>query len=103
MKLQFSGPPDPEFARQKRLNPVLGLVFRLISRKVRQAAKRAGTGYVFLFMQADGAQLAKITELVESGAIKPVVDRVFPFEALNDALAYIETGRAKGKVVIRLT
>lgn len=40
--------------------------------------------------------------LIESGAIRPVVNKVFPFEATNDALAYVESGRAKGKVVIKV-
>jgi NADPH:quinone reductase-like Zn-dependent oxidoreductase len=56
----------------------------------------------FLFMWAQGEQLGKITALIESGAIRAVVDRVFPFEATNEALAYVETGRAKGKVVIKV-
>ena len=53
-------------------------------------------------MAANGEQLSKITSLIESGAIRPVVDRVFPFEATNEALAYVETGRAKGKVVVKV-
>ena len=100
--VSISGPPDPGFAIQKRLNPLLGLLFRLISRRVRRAATKAGIRYSFLFMQGNGAQLAKLTELIEAGAIRAIVDRVFPFDALNEALAYVETGRARGKVVVRL-
>ena len=62
-------------------------------------------GYVYarnLFMRAEGSQLKKISQLVESGVIRPVVDRVFPFEKTNEALEYIESGRAKGKVVVKL-
>ena len=53
-------------------------------------------------MRAQGQQLAQITKLIESGVIKSVIDKVFPFEQTNDALAYLETGRAKGKVVIKI-
>jgi NADPH:quinone reductase-like Zn-dependent oxidoreductase len=53
-------------------------------------------------MRADGAQLSTITSLVESGAIAPVIDRVFPFQDAQGALAYVERGRAKGKVVVEL-
>ena len=53
-------------------------------------------------MRANGEQLSKITSLIEAGIIRPVMDRVFPFEATNEALAYIETGRSKGKVVVKL-
>jgi NADPH:quinone reductase-like Zn-dependent oxidoreductase len=100
--ISISGPPDPEFARDKGLNLVLRLVLRFLSRGIRAKAKRRGVRYSFLFMSAQGDQLSKITSLIESGAIRPVVDRVFPFEATNEALAYVETGRAKGKVVIKV-
>lgn len=53
-------------------------------------------------MRPDGAQLHEIAALVDAGTLKPVVDKVFPFDATQDALAYVETGRAKGKVVVKL-
>ncbi len=98
--ISISGPPDPEFAQHKRLGPVIGLVMRLLSRGIRAKARKAGIRYTFLFMAGTGAQLAKLTALIEGGVIRPVIDRVFPFAAMNDAMAYIEAGRAKGKVVV---
>jgi NADPH:quinone reductase-like Zn-dependent oxidoreductase len=53
-------------------------------------------------MKADGHQLSQITQLIDSGVIRPVVDRVYPFADTNDALAYVESGRAKGKVVVSM-
>ncbi len=100
--ISISGPPDPEFATQINGNWFLKTVMRFLSASVRKEAKRLGVGYSFLFMRAHGEQLGKITKLIESGAIKPVVDRVFPFEQANEAMAYVETGRAKGKVVIKV-
>lgn len=100
--ISISGPPDPEFAGKQKLNMVLKLVLRLLSRGIRGKARRAGVGYQFLFMWAQGDQLGKITSLIESGIIRPVVDRIFPFEKTNEALAYVETGRAKGKVVVKV-
>ncbi|MER8553674.1 NADP-dependent oxidoreductase [Mesorhizobium sp. M1217] len=100
--ISISGPPDPEFAREKGLNLMLRLVLRLLSRGIRAKAKRRAVQFSFLFMWAQGDQLSKIAALIESGAIRPVLDRVFPFEATNEALAYVETGRAKGKVVIKV-
>ncbi|RXT20557.1 NADPH:quinone oxidoreductase [Rhizobium leguminosarum] len=97
--ISISGPPDPAFARAKGLNAVLRLVLRLLSSAIRRKAKRAGADYSFLFMCADGSQLEQITKLIEDGTIHPVVDRTFAFEKLNEAFAYIDTGRAKGKVV----
>jgi NADPH:quinone reductase-like Zn-dependent oxidoreductase len=73
---------------------------RLLSFGIRRKSKRLGISYSFLFMTANGGQLAKITSLIETGAIRPVMDRVFPFVRTNEALNYVETGRAKGKVVV---
>ncbi|MDE1148361.1 MAG: NADP-dependent oxidoreductase [Azospirillaceae bacterium] len=100
--ISISGPPDPAFAKARGLNRMLRLVLRLLSAGIRRKAKRAGVDYSFLFMHADGAQLTRIARLIEDGTIRPVVDRTYPFEQLNEAFAYIETGRAKGKVVVTL-
>ena len=53
-------------------------------------------------MRAEGGQLGKIAKLMENGAIKPVLDTVFPFEQTNEAMQYVESGRSKGKVVIKV-
>ena len=98
--ISISGPPDPEFARQSGLGWPLQKVMRLLSFGIRRKSKRRGISYSFLFMTANGGQLAKITALIEAGEIRPVVDQVFPFEKTNEALAYVETGRARGKVVV---
>jgi NADPH:quinone reductase-like Zn-dependent oxidoreductase len=98
--ISISGPPDPAFAAEFGLNPFFKLVMGMLSRGIRKKAKRLGIRYSFLFMRAQGKQLSEITSLIESGVIRPVVDKVFPFEQTGDALAYVETGRARGKVVI---
>lgn len=100
--ISISGPPDPDFARQQGLNWFLRQLMRLLSFGIRRKAKSQGVSYSFLFMRADGAQLSQITALIEAGIIRAILDRVFPFEATNDALTYTETGRSKGKVVVRL-
>ena len=98
----IAGPPDPDFAKSIGSNGVVGLVMRFLSRRIRKEARRRHVGYSFLFMRADGDQLQEIAALIDAGIIRPVVDRVFPFEATKEALAYVETGRAKGKVVIKV-
>ena len=99
----LAAPPDPDFAREQGLNWFLRQVLRLLSFGIRRKAKRHRVSYSFLFMRSNGAQLSQIASLIEDGTIRPVVDRTFPFEELNDAFAYIDTGRAKGKVVVTLT
>jgi NADPH:quinone reductase-like Zn-dependent oxidoreductase len=100
--ISISGPPDPQFAKAAGLNGVLQLVMGLLSRRIRKKAKARRASYSFLFMRADGQQLGQIAALIEAGVIRPVVDRVFPFTALNEAMAYVDSGRAKGKVVIKV-
>ena len=100
--ISISGPPDPDFARDNGSSWFLQQVMRLLSFSIRKKAKRRRVSYSFLFMKANGEQLSKIASLIESGILRPVMDRVFPFEATNDALAYIETGRSKGKVVVKV-
>jgi alcohol dehydrogenase len=63
-------------------------------------------GYVLtrrhLFMHPSGADLEVLSGLVDDGRLRPVIDRVFPFEQIADAFAYLEQGHAKGKVVVQL-
>ncbi|MGF6345950.1 NADP-dependent oxidoreductase [Variovorax sp. W2I14] len=100
--ISISGPPDPEFGKSIAAPGFVRLVMRLLSAGIRRRARARGVGYSFLFMRADGGQLREITRLLEAGAIRPVIDRIFPFASTNEALAYVEAGRAKGKVVIKL-
>lgn len=100
--ISISGPPDPDFAKELGLSWMLQLILSLISLKVRKKAKQQGVTFSFLFMRAQGDQLSRITELIELGIIKPVIDKVFPFEQTNEALTYVETGRTKGKVVVKV-
>ena len=99
--ISISGPPDPAFAKALG-SAFLGLVMRLLSRRIRKEAAARGANYSFLFMRTSGSQLREITTLIESGVIRPVLDRVFPFEATKEAMAYVETGRARGKVVVKM-
>ena len=100
--ISISGPPDPDFARDIGASWMLNMGMRLLSYGVRANAKRRQVDYSFLFMRANGGQLAEITALIESGVIRPVVDRVFPFDSTDEALAYVEAGRARGKVVVQV-
>ena len=100
--ISISGPPDPAFGEAIAAPAFVKLAMWLLSAGVRRKASKRGMAYSFLFMQADGSQLREITQLMEAGFIRPVLDRVFPFESTNEALAYLETGRAKGKVVVKL-
>lgn len=98
----IAGPLDARFADENGLGVLMNIIGHLMSFNLRRKAKRTGVTYDFVFMRAQGEQLAKIAALVDAGAIRPVVDRVFPFAQTPEALEYVESGRAKGKVVIRV-
>jgi len=96
------GPPDAAFGRGRRMNVFMVLLFGLLSWKIIRKARKAGATYSFLFMRPDGTQLAEIGELLATERIRPVIDKVFPFDQAKQALAYLEQGRAKGKVVVQM-
>lgn len=100
--ISIAGPPDPDLADDMGLPWIVKQVMRLMSYRIRKNAQRHQVNYAFLFMKPSGDQLREIAALMESGAIRPVVDRVFRFEATKEALAYVETGHAKGKVVVKI-
>jgi NADPH:quinone reductase-like Zn-dependent oxidoreductase len=97
-----SGPPDSAFAKQLGAPKFMGAAMGLLSRKVRNQARKLGVSYSFLFMHSDGAQLRELAALYDAGDLRPLVDRTFPFDQTLEALAYVEQGRGNGKVVITL-
>ncbi|WP_454803132.1 NADP-dependent oxidoreductase [Mucilaginibacter phyllosphaerae] len=100
--ISLVGPPTPEFAEEIGLAWYLKLVTKFLSSGAKKKAKKANANFRFLFMRAEGSQLAKITALIEAGVIKPVIDKLFAFEQTNEAMTYVESGRTKGKVVIKV-
>jgi len=101
LAISVVGPPDAAFARQVG-RPILSPVLSLLSYKVRARARKLGVHYTFFFMRANGAQLKTLAQLYDAGALRPVIDRSFSFDDTLEAMAYVERGRAKGKVVITM-
>ena len=100
--ISISGPPDPNFAKDNGLNWFLQQVMRFLSFSIRKKAKRQRVSYSFLFMRANGEQLSEITSLIESGIVRPVIDRVFQFNSIHEAMTSLEQRRAKGKIVVKV-
>ncbi len=100
--ISLKGPPDPAFGVEIGAPWYLRLFFWLASFRERRAAKQLGTEFLFLFMKASGEQLQSIAALVDAGAIRPVVEKVFPFSSTNEAIRHVESGRTKGKVVLKV-
>ncbi len=100
--VSLTGPPTGEVAKKLGLGWHFQILMNLLSFPVRQKAKKLGVNFNFLFMKADGEALSKITKLIEQDKIRPIIDKVFPFEQMNEALGYVESGRSKGKVVVKI-
>jgi alcohol dehydrogenase len=100
--ISLSGPPDRDFARREGAGLLVRVAVWLLGRKVYAASAKAGAAYCWFFTESNGDQLRDIATLVDSGAIKPVIDREFAFEQLPAALTYLEAGRARGKVILKV-
>lgn len=100
--ISISGPPDPAYAQEFHLAWWMKVIMFFISSKIRKQAKKLNVEYSFLFMKANGKQLAEISNLIESGAIRPVIDKIYPIDQLNEAMDYVSNGRTKGKVVVKV-
>jgi NADPH:quinone reductase-like Zn-dependent oxidoreductase len=96
----INGAPDAPTARRLGMKLPVVAVLWLLGRPLARRARRAGVTYRYLFMDPSGAQLQHLAELVESGALRPVMDRTFPLDQVRDAIAHVEAGKAHGKVVL---
>lgn len=101
--VSVAGLPEPQTAL-KDLGRGYGLaaLFWLVSFGLRARARKQGVTYRFLFMHPSGAELTELGRLIDDKKLEPIIDRVFPFEEIGEAFAHLESGRAKGKIVVRL-
>ena len=95
--------PNKAFAERMHFSGLKKLLFTLAGSKFDKAARKQGKEYRFLFVRSDGAQLRKITEIVEKQQIKPAIDsRIFSLSQVNEALRLVAKGPLNGKVIIQL-
>lgn len=94
------GIPSSAWAREEGLPAYMGWLFDLLNWKNRRLARRQQARFASVLLQPEGSKLAIIAAMVASGKIHAVIDRVFPIEQTKDALLYIQSGRATGKIVI---
>jgi alcohol dehydrogenase len=100
--VSVSGPPNARFGEAEGTGFIKTNLFRLIARKLTKLEKKYNVNYSFLFMKPSGRQLEILSKFIESGKIKPVIDRIFPFAEAQKAMEYSESGRAKGKVILKI-
>ncbi|MFN3785085.1 MAG: NADP-dependent oxidoreductase [Spirosomataceae bacterium] len=100
--ISISGPPDVSFALKMNLSWWMRTIIHFLSRKIQIQTQKSKVSYSFLFVEPDGQALAEIGRLIEERSVQPIIDKVFPFEKINEAMAYVASGRAKGKVVVKV-
>lgn len=100
--ISISVVPDEQFAVDSGVNWLVKFVIKMRSAKVIKEASKRQVDYSFLLMHSSRKQLEEITTIIEEGKIKPVIDKVFPFNETNEAMNYLESGRAKGKVLVKI-
>lgn len=101
--VSVAGMPEPLTARRDLgRGPALAALFWIVSYRLRAQAARNGVTYRYLFMHPSGDELAELARLVDAGRLEPVIDRVFPFAQVDQAFAHLESGHAKGKVIVRI-
>ncbi|MCU5380853.1 NADP-dependent oxidoreductase [Bacillus cereus] len=100
--VSVSGMPNARFGKEFGSGFFKTLLFSLASRKLTALEKKHNAQYSFLFMKPSGDQLRTIANYIEASEIKPVIDRVFPFEDAQKAMEYSEAGRAKGKIIVKI-
>jgi alcohol dehydrogenase len=100
--VSIAGLPEPETARKDLgRGAALAALFWLVSFGTRSRARKYGVSYRYLFMHPSGGDLEELAARIDAGKLEVIVDRVFPLAEAKEALAYLKTGRAKGKVVLR--
>lgn len=101
--VSIAGTPEPETARKDlHRGFLLTALFWAASYKLRAEARKHGVTYRFLFMHPSGPELTQLAGLVEQKKLEPVIDRVFPFADIADAFTLLESGHAKGKIVVQM-
>ncbi|MEH7748724.1 NADP-dependent oxidoreductase [Neobacillus drentensis] len=100
--VSVSGLPNARFAKEYGSGFFKTLLFSAASTKLTALEKKHNVQYSFLFMKPSGEQLRIFANLIETGKIKPIIDRVYPFEDAQKAMEYAESARAKGKIILKI-
>ncbi|MFH5780042.1 NADP-dependent oxidoreductase [Bacillus sp. Gen3] len=100
--VSVSGLPNARFGKEYGSGFFKTMLFSMASHKLTALEKKYNVQYTFLFMKPSGEQLRIIANFIETGKIKPIIDRVFPFKDAQKAMEYAESGRAKGKIILKI-
>jgi len=100
--ISLTGEIDEETARELKLNGFIRFLLSMKRKKISKQIKKKSAYYKLIIMSPNGQQLQAIKKLAENQSIKPIIDKTFTFSESIDALLYQKTGRAKGKIIIKI-
>ena len=80
--------------------PVIGPLSHLI--KMNLSALGASQKVVFFIAKFNRQDFSVLRELMVSGKVKPIIDRTYPLNKINEAMAYLGTGHARAKIVVTM-
>lgn len=101
--VSVGGMPEPRTAIEDLgAGRFLAAAFWFASRGIRAKARAAGVDYRYLFMHPSAADLSYLAGLIDQGKLQVMLDRSYPLDQVFEAFAHLETGRAKGKIVVTL-
>lgn len=90
------GPMDEASAK------MFGMLEYKLPEAIAKLSNDKNAEYKFIFMHPNGGHLNEIKSLMEDGKIKPIVDKVYQFDESIAAFEHLATGRAKGKIIIKI-
>lgn len=95
--VSVAGPIDENSAR------MFGMMDYKLPETLAKCISDQGASYTFIFMHPNGSHLAEIKSLIEDEKIKPIIDKIYSFSESIEAFEHLATGRAKGKIVIKIS
>ena len=98
----IAGGIDAETVKALGLPKIIQWILFFKGLKIRKMAKQKGVYYNYVLMDPNREQLEQLTDLIQVGAVKPVLDKVYELKDGVDALEHQQSGRAKGKIVIKI-
>jgi NADPH:quinone reductase-like Zn-dependent oxidoreductase len=82
---------------------MFGMADYKLPEELAKLSSEKDASYKFIFMHPNGSQLSEIKSLVEDDKLKPIIDKVYSFSESIEEFVHLATGRAKGKIVIKMS
>lgn len=94
--------PNKQFAKRMHLGKFKELLFDLATHKIEKVAMHYGVEYQFLFVKANGQQLAEASKILAAKQIRPAIGKTYALNEVKDAMQTVQKSHKNGKIVINL-